>query len=262
MKKLIYQVCIGPKSKLYEYCTASVKAYAEKINAEYIIQSEPILRITPNPFMNQREGKTGGWKNIGYMPIFEKENVFDHFKDYDLCCVIDADIYIRPTAPDIFEDFDQNYAVGSVYECDLPINDEYAQKINSYSRMLSMFQLNWDVRQRTGYSFFNSGVMMYNSNKMLKILKGMSPKEFLDQYELQDFINGVGPLKWQSDQMTLNYWFKKNKVDVQRMNWKWNCLYTTVNNEDLKNSYFIHFFLKDHLPNKGENVDELRKLIE
>jgi hypothetical protein len=62
--------------------------------------------------------------------------------------------------------------------------------------------------------------------------------------------------------MTLNYWFKKNKVDVQRMNWKWNCLYTTVNNEDLKNSYFIHFFLKDHLPNKGENVDELRKLIE
>jgi lipopolysaccharide biosynthesis glycosyltransferase len=262
MKKLIYPVCIGPKSKLYEYCTESVKAYAEKIGADYIIQKDPILRITPNPFLNQREGKTGGWKKIGYMPIFEKENVFNYFKDYNMCCVVDADIYIKQNSPDIFKELDQDFALGSIYECDLPINDQYAQKINSYSRMLSMFQLKWDIKQRTGYSFFNSGVMLYNSNKMIKILKGMSPKEFLDQYELQDFINGIGPFKWQSDQMTLNYWFKKNKVDVQRMNWKWNCLYTTVNNEDLKNSYFIHFFLKDHLPNKGENVDELRKLIE
>ena len=90
----------------------------------------------------------------------------------------------------------------------------------------------------------------------------MTPKEFLDQYELQDFINGVGLFKWQSDQMTLNYWFKKNKVSVQRMDWKWNCLYTTVSNGNLKDSHFVHFFLRDKLPSSGENVDELRKLIE
>jgi lipopolysaccharide biosynthesis glycosyltransferase len=171
MKKLIYQVCIGPKSKLYEYCTESVKAYAEKIGADYIIQKDPILRITPNPFLNQREGKTGGWKKIGYMPIFEKENVFNYFKDYNMCCVVDADIYIKQNSPDIFKELDQDFALGSIYECDLPINDQYAQKINSYSRMLSMFQLKWDIKQRTGYSFFNSGVMLYNSNKMIKILK-------------------------------------------------------------------------------------------
>ena len=86
----------------------------------------------------------------------------------------------------------------------------------------------------------------------------MTPKEFLDQYELQDFINGVGLFKWQSDQMTLNYWFKKNKVSVQRMDWKWNCLYTTVSNGNLKDSHFVHFFLRDKLPSSGENVDELR----
>jgi len=261
VKRLIYQVYVGKKSKLYDHCVASVKAYCEKYGIDHEVQKTPILMIKPDLFSTNRNPRA--WEDYGgFMPIFEKENVFDHFKDYELCCVIDADIYIRPTAPDIFEDFDQNYAVGSVYECDLPINNEYAQKINSYSRMLSMFQLNWDVRQRTGYSFFNSGVMMYNSNKMLKILKGMTPKEFLDQYELQDFINGVGLFKWQSDQMTLNYWFKKNKVSVQRMDWKWNCLYTTVSNGNLKDSHFVHFFLRDKLPSSGENVDELRKLIE
>ena len=129
MKKLIYQVCIGPKSKLYEYCTASVKAYAEKINAEYIIQSEPILRIIPNPFMNQREGKTGGWKNIGYMPIFEKENVFDYLDDYDQICVIDGDIWIRPDSPNIFNELkDTSAHFGSVFQRELPLDPKYKSK--------------------------------------------------------------------------------------------------------------------------------------
>lgn len=261
MKKLIYQVCIGQKSNLYEYCINSVSEYCKRIGAEHIVQREPILRIKPNPFMNQREGKTGGWKKYGYMPIFEKENVFNYFKNYDLCCVIDADIYIKPNSPDIFENFNQQYALGSIYECDLPINDNYAQKIKNYSSMLSMFKLDWDIKPRTGHSFFNSGVIVYNSNKMIEVLKGMSPKQFLEQQELQDFINGIGPFKWQSDQMTLNYWLKRNKIDVQRMDWKWNCLYSTVNNEDLKQSHFVHFFLKDHLPDKGENITKLMEKI-
>jgi hypothetical protein len=38
-------------------------------------------------------------------------------------------------------------------------------------------------------------------------------------------------------------------------------LYTAVTPEKQKESHFIHFFLKDHLPNKGENVDQLMKDI-
>ena len=45
MKKLIYQVYVGKKSRLYNHCTRSVKEYANKIGADYICQSEPILRI-------------------------------------------------------------------------------------------------------------------------------------------------------------------------------------------------------------------------
>ena len=73
MKKLIYQVAIGPQTNLYDYCTNSAEEYAKRIGADYIKQTQPILRIAPNPFMNEREGKTGGWKKLGYMPIFEKE---------------------------------------------------------------------------------------------------------------------------------------------------------------------------------------------
>lgn len=191
------------------------------------------------------------------MPIFEKENVFNYFGRYDQCCVIDADIYVKPDSPDIFDELDSNYAVGSVYEADLPINDIYANKIRNYSNMLKLFPLDWEYHNRTGYHFFNSGVMLYNSSNMIKALKGMDAKQFLEQSILADFINGKGPLKWQSDQITLNYWFKRNNVEVKKLDWKWNALYSAVTDDKIKDCYFAHFFLRDHLPNKGENVEEI-----
>ena len=66
------------------------------------------------------------------------------------------------------------------------------------------------------------------SEKMLQALNGMNPRQFLEQSMLADFVDGVGPLKWQSDQMTLNYWFKAKGIPVKKLNWKWNALYTAV----------------------------------
>ena len=57
---------------------------------------------------------------------------------------------------------------------------------------------------------------------MKKCLNGMTPKQFLNQMELEDFINGRGQLKFQTDQLTLNYWFKRNKIKVKHLDWKWN----------------------------------------
>lgn len=263
MKNLIYQVYTGNKFKLYNHCTDSVKRYAERIGADYIIQTIPELRIAPNPFMNERDGKAGGWKKHGYLPIFEKENVFNYFNKYDKCCVIDADIFIKNSAPDIFDNISPYDTVGSVYECDLPITNTYANKIYGYSMVLDKYNENenlaWEIKPNTGYEFFNSGVMLYDSKNMKKCLNGMTPKQFLNQIELEDFINGRGQLKFQTDQLTLNYWFKRNKIKVRHLDWKWNCLYGAVEKKAVDESYFVHFFLKDYLPEQGENVAEITK---
>ena len=257
---LIYQVYLGEEKKLYNHCTESVKRYAETIGADYKILTSPKLRITPNIFRTDRRDKTGGWKKLGYMAIFEKENVFDYFKDYDKCCVIDSDIWIRPGSPNIFNEIGDE-TVASVYECDLPMNEAYAQKIKGYSTSIwSNYDYDWEWNPRTGGAFFNSGVMLYNSKKMLQALNGMSPRQFLEQSMLADFVDGVGPLKWQSDQMTLNYWFKAKGINVKKLNWKWNALYTAV--LDIKEAFFVHFFLKDKLPNGGENVEELMEIVQ
>lgn len=260
MKKLIYQVYLGQKTKLYDFCTSSVKDYAERIGADYVCQTTPILKIVPDLFNTDREGKCGGWRKHGYMPIFEKENVFNYFKDYDQCCVIDADIYVPPTAPSIFEELKET--VASVYEGDLPITAEYRQKIVQYSNMVlkPLNDVKWEWTKNGGL-FFNSGVMLYDSAKMLNVLKGKSPKQVLETWYLKDLVDGKGPFRWQSDQITLNYYFKKNKVNVQKLDWRWNTLFTAIPKEKEKEAYFLHFFLKDLLPEKGENIEKLLERI-
>ena len=61
--------------------------------------------------------------------------------------------------------------------------------------------------------------------------------------------------------MLLNWFVKKENVKCKNMNWKWNALYTAVDKNKMNESHFIHFFLRDKLPAKGENIEELLKKL-
>ena len=136
MKRLIYQVCLGKarNSKLYQHCIQSVSEYAEKISAEHYILKKPKLKIKPDIFMTNRSTESYS-KHGGFLPIYEKENAFDLLDEYDQIAIVDADIYIRPTAGNIFEDMTEEYAFGAVCEREMPITPKYAAKIKNYSNM-------------------------------------------------------------------------------------------------------------------------------
>ena len=82
MKRLIYQVYVGKQSHLYNHCTNSVAEYCKAHDINHIVQREPILRIKPDVFATGRS-KESYEKHGGYLPIFEKENAFTYFKEYD-----------------------------------------------------------------------------------------------------------------------------------------------------------------------------------
>ena len=48
----------------------------------------------------------------------------------------------------------------------------------------------------------------------------------------------------------------------QHLEYKWNGLYTAIKPSAIKQAYFVHFFLKDKLPNRGENVEQLMKDVQ
>jgi len=265
MRRLIYQVCLGKakNSALYRHCIGSVGEYCKRHGIEHMVQSRPLLNITPDPFMSNRS-KESWSKHGGYLPIYEKENAFDHLDDYDQIAIIDADIFIREDAPNIFDEMEDNKAFGAVCEREMPINERYKGKITNYSMMqyqpLHNTTIGIDFKPNNlGFEFFNMGMIVLNSKKFKPYLKGQTAEEFIKRGEFMDFVNGRGAFKWSTDQTLLNWFIKKYRIPVQHMDWKWNGLYTA--NTKINECHFVHFFLKDLLPDQGENVAELMRLI-
>lgn len=256
MKRMIYQVYVGKPSRLYDHCTASVAMYCQEHGIDHIVQTTPILKIKPDVFATNRS-KESYEKHGGFLPIYEKENAFDYFDRYDQICIVDADIWIRPNSPNIFDSVDPSVDFAGVIERDMPIQPWYAQKIDNYSRMqYQSLHSKVDFSPgKHGFEFYNMGLMMMNKSIYKYINE--SAKDFITRPEFKDFVDGQGPWKWSTDQTLLNYWVRKEKMKQQHLNWRWNALYTAV--KDPASAHFVHFFLKDKLPSAGENVTQLMK---
>jgi len=260
-KRLIYQVYLGKKSNLYDFCTESVRAYCKKYNIDYKIQKEPILKILPNMKRTNRN-KNGLIKQMGYLPIFEKENAFAYLGEYDQVAIIDSDIYIRKEAPNIFDNLPEEFDFGGVLERSGPICASHKTKIKGYSR--DMFQNMKDVTfdwNGCGADFMNMGMMVMNQS-MNKYLQGQTPEQFIRRPEFVDFVDGIGLYKYSTDQVLLNYWIKKCGAKVKHMDWKWNALYRAIKDNEIKNAHFVHFFLKQQIrPGNGEDLSVVKKAL-
>ena len=259
MKRLIFQVSVGKPSKLYETCIQSVADYCKKYSIDHIVLTEPKLKIRPDV---KRTGRSKeAVEKLGYLPIYEKENAFEYFNTYDQIAIVDSDIYIKPSAPNIFLELSEEYDFGGVLERDLPLNKKYQSKIRKYSHNaftnLKDVEWNWNS---LGAEFYNMGLMVMNRS-FAKFLNGQTPREFITRPEFRDFVDGVGFYKWSTDQMLLNWFVKKQNMKCKNMDWRWNSLYTAVQDEKQKESWFVHFFLRDHLPQQGENIKQVLKNI-
>lgn len=255
---LIYQVYIGKQSNLYDHCIESVSRYAKKHGFEHIVQREPILRILPDPKKSNRSKEASG--RYGCLPIYEKENAFDLLDQYDKIAIIDSDIWIRESTPNIFQELG-DYEFGAVLEREMPITDKYRNKITSYSKGQygSLKDVDWDWQNGIA-KFYNMGLMVF-TKELKKYLNGQSALEFIRRPEFERFVNGEGRWKWSTDQTLLNWWIKKEGVKTIDLNWKWNALYRGIHDSKIKEAHFVHFFLKDHLPQKGENINQLMKVV-
>ena len=274
-KKLIYQVYVGNRTRLYDYCTNSVKEYAEDINrkestrnkVDYIIQTQPIMRIKPDVFATNRNPRA--WEQHGgFLPIFEKENAFDYWDRYDQICIIDADIYVRPNTPNIFDQLNHETEFAGVVERTSPVENWYKQKLVEYTKSQydSLTDVDWKWNQH-GAHFYNMGMMLLNRHIVMYLPvqsngKRQSGKDFIQRPEFKRFVDGLGAWKWSTDQTLLNWWVKKENMQLQELSWKWNALFTAIPNDKIKEAYFVHFFLKDKLPNGGENVEELMEIVQ
>jgi len=154
MRRMMYQVSVGKPSKLYETCIASVAHYCKKYSIDHIIQTEPILKISPDLSRTGRSKEAV--ERLGYLPIYEKENAFSYIDQYDQIAIVDSDIYIKDSAPNIFNDLTEQYAFGAVAERELPCTAKYRMKITKYSNgaFIDLKDVDWKWN-KSGAEFYN-----------------------------------------------------------------------------------------------------------
>jgi len=262
MKRIIYQVYVGNRSKLYDHCVASVADYCKEHDIEHVVQRQPILRVKPDVFATNRS-KESYEKHGGFLPIFEKENAFKYLWTHDQVAIVDADIWIRPGSPNIFEKVPMEYDFGGVVEREMPCTPQYYQKITNYSRMQysNLKQVDWKWNEYGG-ELFNMGMMVLNKSMAYFLKSTPSAAAFLQQAKYKDFIDGIGNWKWSTDQTLLNYWVKEERMKTKHLTFHWNGLFSAIPEERIRQANFVHFFLKDKLPARGENVKQLMEMVE
>jgi hypothetical protein len=215
-----------------------VARYAKRIGAEHTVQREPILRIAP-----LKSCRSANALRLGYLPIYEKECAFAYLDQYDQVLILDADIYVRDSAPDIFAE--SGTAFAGVLERDMPLTAKYAEKVRKHSwgqfSELGDVDWKWDWR---GVEYFNMGLMLLHRSLLYYLHD--TPEEFIRRPEFERFVNGEGHWKWSTDQTLLNYWLKKDGIPCTHLNWRWNALYGAV--RDSSAAHFVHFFLAAKQP--------------
>jgi len=250
---LIYQVNVGTTPAFYQVCIDSVARYCHKYDIHHIVQQEPILKIAP--LNNQRKRAK---MKLNYLPIFEKENAFNYLSQYEKICIVDSDIYIRDIAPNIFNEINDEVFAGVIEE-EMPLTDKYRIKVQKFSSAqyedLKDVMSDWTPN---GVPFFNMGLMLF-TNKLTDYLNGETPEQFIRRKEFEKFVNGEGHHQWSTDQTLLNYWVRKTNMPTKRLSWKWNALFKAVQDNKLPQSYFIHFFLGNNLPQKGREIPNIIK---
>ena len=257
MKRLIYQVKVGPNPPAYyDTCIRSAVEYCKKYNIDHIVQTEPILKIRP---LNSKRSEMAV-ERLGYLPIYEKENAFSYLDQYDQIAIVDSDIYIRHIAPNIFDELEEDTVFAGVMEKDMPLTKQYVEKIRGYSggQYSRLTDVEWNQSPTHGFPFYNMGLMLF-SNKIKEYLNDETPEQFIRRKEFERFVNGEGNWKWSTDQTLLNYWVKKSGMKTKNLDWKWNALFKGVRDEVLPESYFVHFFLSNNLPKKGVEIQNIIK---
>jgi len=248
--RAIFQISLGEVPGFYQPCIESVGRYAQRVGAKHIVLTEPRLRIAP-----LKNCRSENALRLSYLPIYEKQNAFNLLHDFEQVAVIDADIYVRDSAPDLFDQSQAPFA--GVLERDLPCTPQHTTKLQKHSQgqFGNLRDVDWDWNAH-GAGFYNMGMMLLH-HSLLEWLDGQTPTEFLRRPEFERFINGEGHWRWSTDQTLLNWWLRSADIPHEALDWRFNALYGAVKPERIKEAYFVHFFLAAKMPQQGREIPDL-----
>lgn len=270
MRYLIFQVIVGDYNSFFEFCAESVNRYCKKYNIDHVIQRTPILKITPHNISTEEPiviknnslnfTRLQNIEKLGYWPEFERFNGLSFYDRYENICILDADIFIKESAPNIFEDFNDDAAF--VYTLDQPwISENNIKNISrsffkDYHRVYKTAKIPFQNKFNVNcYDIFNNSLMLFNSNFLKKQLNNRAIIEWLKENNYKLFVGNLQQNFRQAGIGTdifTNYFTFNIDININRLDWKWNLEYNDFcDKPSLEQSYFIHFIGHKNFLNKN-----------
>jgi hypothetical protein len=192
-KNLIYIISISDSTskidhtKYSEYCINSWKYWCDKNDVDLKV-------VTIN---DDRCGKV----------VWNKELIFERAEGYEKIGIVDADTMIKWNAPNIFNSFDDDFCMTR----DLVNWNWVYSSIQNYSKFFKNIQL--DIS-----NYGNAGVIFFHK-LYLPLFKEVFEFYQENKKELDSWDKGGG-----REQTILNFFLKKNNVDIKFIDGSWNLL--------------------------------------
>jgi len=218
VKNLVLTICQGGVySKLAEFTHPTIKAYAEKIGADFLVISEKKLSTS-----------TSHW---------EKFQIFDLLNKYERIIYVDTDVLVREDCPNLFELVPKD-KLGLFNEA--PFADRSKELMIDTCNAYKMSLEAWNGK------YYNSGVMVIS--RVHKYLFKKPEIEYNKNFYEQSYLNvKIAQTVLAGDVEVFDLEYRFNRM---------NCL-DIVSGEDRQASYIIHYAGFMFLPNPVEKVLEL-----
>ena len=207
---------IGINEELYKYSTISVKQYAKRIGVDYKLITEPKIN----------------WVH----PTFERFDLFfndEWWKQYDNILYLDTDVIAWPTAPNVFEEYPSTHSFKPVFDRIARKNTLEYHRQRANGTCLEKFDASVLKANR-----FNAGVFMLNKH----CVDMMRP--FLDYKNIKG-----------DDNEQLIYAMLESKVEVDKMDWKYN-------KKNGTNCYFGHAAGQQKFRTKYDMLEKAKEIFD
>lgn len=223
MKKLIVTRSDLNINEMTKLTHPIIKNYAKKCNADF-----QILSHTPEVITDDN------------LPHFRIMRAYDLFNEYDRVMIIDSDVVITPSCPDIFKEVPKD-SIGSIYE------DKGSRKLHRLKSIQHIQRCFGNVDWKEGY--INTGVFLC-SKEHKNIFQPIN-----DQY-----YTASG-----SDDVHLGWQIHKHKFKIHELSFKWNHMSMFSepwnNNANRFDSYIIHYAGAGNFPGTGTTKETRVNLI-
>ncbi len=203
------------KDKIFKICKKTLVKYCNKYDIALEVITEPRFNIL------------GTDTAYNYL-IFEKNQIYDLFKDYNRILRLDADILITPHCPNIFEVVPLD-KIGIVFEDVGPKKIDRRKTIKQIQ--LELGGVGWEK------GYFNSGVIV--TSKLHKEIFNITDKKNIKIIEKLR-------LSHAKEQSLLNYRVRELGFELFELDFKFNHITKIfsgqcVGNPNKFNSYILHY---------------------